>query len=106
MQPPIWTIGPTPRDCSRRREAQLPRYYFFRINNGQPFRDETGEEFHDDAAAWKTATRLARDVEAVPRAGSVSFLGPVAKTATKAVHVFVAQRLERDKHRIVVDGQP
>ena len=44
MQPPIWTIGPTPRDCSRRREAQLP-HYFFRVSNGQPFRDETGEEF-------------------------------------------------------------
>src|SRR5262249_20944487 len=26
--------------------------------NGQPFRNETGEEFHDDAAAWKAATRL------------------------------------------------
>ena len=69
MQLPIWTIGPTPRDCSRRREAQLPRY-FFGISNGQPFRDDTGEEFHDDAAAWKAATRLARDAEAVPGAGS------------------------------------
>ena len=40
----------------------MPRY-FFRISDGRPFHDETGEELRDDGHAWRTATKLTRDIE-------------------------------------------
>jgi hypothetical protein len=40
----------------------MPRY-FFRISNGKPYHDEAGEDLRDDKHAWRTATRLTRDIE-------------------------------------------
>jgi hypothetical protein len=40
----------------------MPRY-FFRITNGQPYEDDTGEELRDDGDAWVSAKRLTRDIE-------------------------------------------
>ncbi|WP_458194122.1 DUF6894 family protein [Bradyrhizobium sp. UFLA05-153] len=40
----------------------MPRYYFD-IHNGHPYRDELGEDLPNDEAAWRTAIRLARDIE-------------------------------------------
>ena len=37
--------------------------YFFRISDGHPYHDEIGEELRDDRHAWRTATRLTRDIE-------------------------------------------
>lgn len=42
----------------------MPRYYFD-IENGRPHRDEVGEDLPDDAAAWRSAVRLAREIEDV-----------------------------------------
>ena len=40
----------------------MPRYYFD-IENGDPYRDEIGEDLSDDQAAWRSALRLSRDIE-------------------------------------------
>ncbi len=40
----------------------MPRY-FFKITNGKPHDDDTGEELRDDDAAWQETKRLARDIE-------------------------------------------
>ncbi|MDA9426012.1 hypothetical protein XH97_28365 [Bradyrhizobium sp. CCBAU 53380] len=40
----------------------MPRYYFD-IENGEPYRDEVGEDLTDDQAAWRTALRLSREIE-------------------------------------------
>jgi hypothetical protein len=45
-----------------RRFEHMARY-FFHIDGGSPHRDEVGEELPDDAAAWRTAMQLARDIE-------------------------------------------
>ncbi|WP_408918042.1 DUF6894 family protein [Bradyrhizobium arachidis] len=37
--------------------------YYFDIENGYPYRDNVGEDLPDDRAAWRTATRLTRDIE-------------------------------------------
>jgi hypothetical protein len=37
--------------------------YFFHIDGNQPHRDEMGEEFADDTAAWRAAVRFTRDIE-------------------------------------------
>ncbi len=37
--------------------------YFFRIMNGKPYDDDTGEELRDDWEAWLSAKRLTRDIE-------------------------------------------
>jgi len=49
----------------------MPRY-FFCISNGKPYMDLMGEELFDDRHAWRTATRLARDIESAlePDGGS------------------------------------
>jgi len=40
----------------------MPRY-FFKITNGKPHIDDTGEDLPDDHAAWLATKRLARDIE-------------------------------------------
>lgn len=40
----------------------MPRY-FFHINNGKPFTDESGEELPGAKEAWLEAKRLTRDIE-------------------------------------------
>ena len=40
----------------------MPRY-FFHINNGNPYRDDVGEELRDVGEAWLAAKRLTRDIE-------------------------------------------
>lgn len=40
----------------------MPRY-FFKITNGKPHDDHTGEELRDDHAAWLETKRLTRDIE-------------------------------------------
>ena len=40
----------------------MPRFYFH-IDEENPHRDEVGEDLPDDAAAWQTAMRVARDIE-------------------------------------------
>lgn len=42
----------------------MPRYYFD-IQNGEPYRDDVGEDLPDDDAAWRSAKRLAREIEDV-----------------------------------------
>lgn len=37
--------------------------YFFHIDGQRPHRDELGEDLADDAAAWRAAVRLTRDIE-------------------------------------------
>ncbi len=40
----------------------MPRYYF-KITNGRPHLDDTGEELRDVREAWLATKRLARDIE-------------------------------------------
>lgn len=40
----------------------MPRY-FFTIKNGKPHMDDVGEELPDEREAWRSAKRLARDIE-------------------------------------------
>lgn len=40
----------------------MPRY-FFKITNGKPHDDHTGEELRDENAAWQETKRLTRDIE-------------------------------------------
>jgi hypothetical protein len=37
--------------------------YFFHVDGNKPHRDEMGEDFADDAAAWAAALRFTRDIE-------------------------------------------
>ena len=58
---------------------RMPRYYFD-IENGQPYRDEIGEDLADDRAAWRTAVRRTREIELSRRrevsSGEQSAAGP------------------------------
>jgi hypothetical protein len=47
---------------SVRRWTKMPRYYFH-IDGERPHSDAEGEEHPDDAAAWRSAVRLTRDIE-------------------------------------------
>jgi hypothetical protein len=37
--------------------------YYFHIEGNKPHRDEMGEVFADDTAAWEAALRFTRDIE-------------------------------------------
>ena len=37
--------------------------YYFRITNGRPHEDDTGEELRNEYEAWLETKRLARDIE-------------------------------------------
>jgi hypothetical protein len=37
--------------------------YFFSIKNGMPHMDDVGEDLRDDHEAWRSAKRLARNIE-------------------------------------------
>lgn len=45
------------------------RRYFFHFEGQKPYTDTTGEVLADDAAAWREAVRLSRDVEHALRPG-------------------------------------
>ncbi|WP_439408293.1 DUF6894 family protein [Bradyrhizobium sp. DASA03076] len=60
-----------PEHCSEiGRSGEMPRYYF-NIHNGHPFEDLVGEDLPDEAAAWKKALLLSRDIEDVLAPGGV-----------------------------------
>jgi hypothetical protein len=49
--------------------------YFVHIDGNKPHRDDMGEVFADDAAAWEAALRFTRDIEDGFHAGHTWRLG-------------------------------
>jgi hypothetical protein len=48
---------------NQRRGAKDMQRYFFNIFDGRSHADQTGEDMHDDQAAWHRAIELTRDIE-------------------------------------------